>query len=161
MNARPCLSVLLGLIMTPAVQAQAVTTTGVSDATFSFLEAAQNKASLTDEYLSSSRTKGSDLDAIAPMVTAETMGSNLRNCRVDNCASVRTALREASGVRLEAVLTDGADQRSEFHPANSENNSIAVLDTGLMLLFALGLLAYPLVRWQRALLHSSALSSYL
>jgi hypothetical protein len=160
MNARFCLALLLGLILTPAIQAQALITSGVSDAAYFHVEAGQNKASLVDEYLSASLTKHSDLDAVAPMAAARTVGSDLGSCRLDNCANVRTALHAASGVKLEAVLADGADQGSEFHPANSENDWIAVFDTALMLLFALGLLAYPLVRRQRALLHSSALASY-
>jgi hypothetical protein len=161
MNARYFLTLLLGLILIPAVQAQAIIASGVSDAAYFLREAGQNNASPIDQYLSSSLTKRRALDAVAPMAAADTVAWNLQNCRLDNCANVRTAVREASGFKLEAVLADGADQRSESHPANSENNSISVFDTALMLLFALGLLAYPLVRRQRALLHSSALASYL
>jgi hypothetical protein len=155
MNARYCLAALLGLISTPAVQAQAVIASGVSDTAYFLMEAGQNNASPIDEYLSSSLTKGT------PMPVADTVAWNPWNCRLDNCASARTALRAASGVKLAAVIADGADQRSESHPANSDNDSIAVFDTALMLLFAVGLLAYPLIRRQRALLHSSALASYL
>ena len=161
MNARYCLAALLGLMLTPAVQAQALLESGVSDAAYFLVEAGQNRASLVDEYLNSVLTKGSDLDAVAPTAAARTVGSDLGNCRLDNCANVRTAVREASDFKLEAAFADGADQRSESHPANSENNSITVFDTALMLLFAVGLLAYPLIRRQRALLHSSALASYL
>jgi hypothetical protein len=143
MNARSCLAVLLGLIMTPAVQAQAVTATGVGDVAYFLVEAGQSRASL-DENLSASLTRASDLDVVAPTAGVGTVGWH-----------------DVAGVRLGMIPTGSAGQRPEFDGPKSDENSIAVLDIGLMLLFAFGLLAYPLVRKQRALRHSLVFASPL
>ena len=161
MNARSCLAVALGLILIPAVQAQSVVTTAVIDAAYFTVPAGQSEATFIDEYLSSSVTQDSGLSAISPMAAAETEAWNLRNCPLSNCASMRATSHDVSGVRLAAAINDGADPRSEFRSAKSDEDSGAVLDIGLMLIFALGLLAYPLIRRQRALLHSLVLASYL
>jgi hypothetical protein len=143
MNARSCLAVLLGLIMTPAVHARAVTTAGVGDVAYFVAEAGQSRASL-DQTLSASLTKASDLDAVGPTAAVGSVGWH-----------------DASGARLGVIPTGSAGQRPQFEGPKSDDNSIAVSDIGLMLLFAFGLLAYPLVRKQRALRHSLVFTSHL
>jgi len=143
MNARSCLVVLLGLIMTPAVQARAATTTDVGDVAYFLVEAGQSRVSL-DENLGASLTRASDLDAVAPTAGVGTVGWH-----------------DVSGPRLGVIPIRSAGQRPELDGPKSDENSIAVLDIGLMLLFAFGLLAYPLVRKQRALRHSLVFASPL
>jgi hypothetical protein len=160
MNTRSCLAVLLGLTGIAAAQAVDITSR-VGDAAYFIVATGQSKATLVDEYLTSSLAKSSGLDTIAPTAAAETVGWVLRNCRSGNCMRMPDASDAVYGATLDAVLIEHAAQRSESPAARSDENSVAALDIGLMLIFAFGLLAYPLIRKQQALLHSSVLASYL
>jgi hypothetical protein len=157
MYIRSWLAVVIGLTVIPAVRAQSDIPNRVSDAAYLVAKAGPSTASFVDEYLNSSATRDSDFDTISPIATAESLGWNLRNCRWDNCSSVRIASNAVSGARLQAMLAAG--QRSESQAAKADENSFAALDIGLMVIFGFGLLAYPLILKQKALQHSSVLAS--
>jgi hypothetical protein len=162
MNARwSLIALLLGPIISPAVHAQAVIATEVDQAPYLVFEAGQSKATSGNERLMASPPKGSDRVAGAPQPSAEAAGPDPRDCSSGNCASLRSASYGGPGVRVPAVPADAADPQSQFADPKAAENSIALMDLGLMLLFAFGLLAYPLVRRQRALRRSLVFTSYI
>jgi hypothetical protein len=160
MYIRSWLAVVIGLTVIPAVKAQSDMPSRVSDAAYLMAKAGPGTASFVDEYLNSSLSRGSDFDTISPIATVESVGWNLRNCRWDNCSSVRTASNALFGARLQAMMAATAGQRSDSQSVKAEENSFAALDIGLMVIFGLGLLAYPLILKQKALQHSSVLASH-
>jgi hypothetical protein len=162
MNARwSLITLVLGPIISPALHAQAVIATGVDQAPYLVFDATQAKASAGNERLTASLPKGSDRLTGVSQPNAEASGPDPRDCPSGNCASLRTASYGAPGVRLPAVPADPADPRSQLVDPKSDENSIALMDLGLMLLFAFGMLAYPLVRRQRALRRSLVFTSYI
>ena len=158
MYIRSWLAVVIGLAVIPAVIAQSEIPSRVSDAAYLVAKAGPGTASFVDEYLNSSLSRGSDFDTISPIATAESAGWNLRNCRWDNCSSVRVASNALSSARLQGMTAAAAGQRSESQAAKADENSFAALDIGLMVIFGFGLLAYPLILKQKALQHSSVLA---
>jgi hypothetical protein len=82
------------------------------------------------------------------------------NCRSNECPSLRAASYNAADLATEVIPAGGA-LPTEAKDAQPDGESMALMDVGLMLLFACGLLAYPLVRKQRALRHSLVFASYI
>jgi hypothetical protein len=136
--------------MIPAVQAKVDIISLVNNAPYVFAERAQSENPAVGI--------SSGFNAVSSMPAAETPGWDFRNCQLHNCASAASS-GDASGVRPEEVV-EHSTVASELHAAKSDDNSASVLDTGLMLFFAFGLLAHPLIRKHRALLHSSVLAPY-
>jgi hypothetical protein len=67
--------------------------------------------------------------------------------------------RYTTDVRLDATGDEVVPVRGASNEQKSEEESI--LDIALMLFFAAGMFAYPLIRKQRALLHTSVLTTYV
>jgi hypothetical protein len=158
MYIRSWLAVVIGLTVIPAVRAQSDLPSRVSDAAYLVATAGPGTASFVDEYLNSSLNRSGDFDTISPIATAGSVGWNLRDCRWDNCSSVRLASKAVSGAKLQAMVASPG-QRSESQAAKADQNSFAALDIGLMVIFGFGLLAYPLILKQKALQHSAVLES--
>ncbi len=76
---------------------------------------------------------------------------------------MRAAAHDAFDRAVDARGDDDADLRSDSHNQDSERKSEeeSILDIALMMVFAAGMFAYPLVRKQRALLHTSVLTTYV